>query len=111
MKNGLIMALIGVVILDVSAADNNFQCGSTHVLQLLAQTIQNTNKISPNIVFNFDNIKTLPRSSRNSNSLKCTASLELVEKDDNSVMDSLKVNYQFSLTDDNRYKIVFEPVR
>lgn len=91
----------------------NLGCGSGEVLQLLAQSVQSTNKLDPTLAFNFDDVKTLNDMTRKGQqSLKCEAKLQLINQKEQQVMDSLKVVYELKNNGKNKgYQLSFEPVR
>lgn len=92
---------------------SQLKCDTPSMLLMLAQTVQTSNKLNPNLGYDFDNVQTINANYRHDKvaSMKCMASLKLFDKDSQSVTDSLVVIYGLKSNSNGGYSFSFEPQR
>lgn len=101
------------VVKEVHQQTIEVECGTLSFLETLAQTIQKTNKLSLDINFFFDDVRTINKDYRDGQliSLKCMSNLKLIDHDDQTSLDSLVLTYGLKQDAKGSYVLSFEPQR
>ena len=86
-------------------------CERQEVINALAQSIVQTNKLSPKLKLEFDQVKTISSVQKKGQvDLKCSTYLKLVNED-GSVADQLTVAYEMKQNPKGEMTMSFEPKR
>lgn len=87
-------------------------CGSPEVLRGLAEAVQSTNRLMPDLIYNFDDVKGLPSGKGGGKGLTCEALLQLLEGQDKRLVDTVKLAYTVKSNAKGKgFTITFEPKR
>lgn len=122
MKTSLLMGLLVLAATQAFAAESPatprsatppMTCGTPDLLQSLAQAIATTNQLATNLNYAFDDVRTISSNYRRGKlvSMKCAASLKLINRDDQKTTDALKLTYSLKEDGKGGYTLSFEPQR